>query len=101
MFFDIRKEIPSFYIDFSISKPRATPATRTRRASESQPSSSEAELSSTDFFQNPPNPPRALSVYDVITFLVTSSIWDFYFDICERHILPARVSTPALKFAFN
>ena len=33
--------------------------------------------------------------------LVISSIWDFYFDICERHIFPARASTPALKFAPN
>ena len=32
---------------------------------------------------------------------VIFSIWDFYFDICERHILPARASTPALKFAPN
>ena len=29
------------------------------------------------------------------------SIWDFYFDICERYILPARALTPALKFAPN
>ena len=29
------------------------------------------------------------------------SIWDFYFDICEQHILPARALTPALKFAPN
>ena len=29
--------------------------------------------------------------------LVAFSIWGFYFDICERHILPAPASTPALK----
>ena len=33
--------------------------------------------------------------------LVNLSIWDFYFDICERHILPARASTLVLKFAPN
>ena len=44
-FFDIRSEIPSFNADFSICpKPRVTPAARPRRASESQPSSSEAKL---------------------------------------------------------
>ena len=33
--------------------------------------------------------------------LVTSSLWYFYFDICERHILSTRASTPVLKFAPN
>ena len=57
---------------------------------------------STDFLQNPQNPPRALPVHDVIYIPKSQfSIWDFYFDICERHILPARVLTPALKFAPN
>ena len=45
---------------------------------------------------------RALPVHDVIhihwsTFL--SGI--FILDICERHILPARTLTPALKFSPN
>ena len=33
------------------------------------------------------------------TSLVISSIWDFYCDISEWHILPARAWTPALMFA--
>ena len=52
----------------------------------------------TDFSQIPQNPPRMLPVHDVIhILLVTFSIWDFYFDICERHILTARVSTSAFN----
>ena len=52
----------------------------------------------TNFLQNSPNPPCALPVHDVIH---TPWSWDFNFDICERHILPARALTSALKFAPN
>ena len=53
-------------------------------------------------YQNPQNPPRTLSVRDVIHIPRSQfSIWDFYFDISERHILPADALTPALKFAHN
>ena len=72
-------------------------------SSESHPSS-ERKTQLTDFLQNPPpqNPPRALPVHDVIYIPKSQfSIWDFYFDICERHILPARALTPVLKFAPN
>ena len=52
----------------------------------------------TDFLQNPQNPPRALPVHDVIHIPNSQFyIWDFYFDISERHILPARALTPALS----
>ena len=73
---------------------------RTRRKttarSKSQPSSSDAK---TPFwlFTNPQIPPRSLPVHDVIHIppgLI--SIWDFYFDFSEWHILPARAWTPAL-----
>ena len=51
----------------------------------------------TDFFQISQNPPRTLLVHDVIHIPRSPfSIWDFYFDICEWHILPARAWTPAL-----
>ena len=81
-----------------VAKPRAW----LWRASESQPSSSEPGTQLTDFLQNPQNPPRALPMHDDIhihwsTFL--SRI--FHFDNCERHILPVRELTPALKFASN
>ena len=70
------------------------------RASESHPSSSDRKTQLTDFLQNPPNHPRALPVHNVIHIPKSQfSILDFYFDICERHIFPARVLTPALKFA--
>ena len=46
-------------------------------------------------FSPPPNPPRTLPMHDVI-HISRFSIWDFYFDISEWHILPARVWTPAL-----
>ena len=44
----------------------------------------------TDFSQiSAHNPPCTLPVHNVIHIpLVIFSIWDFYFDICERHILP-------------
>ena len=74
-------------------------ATGRASASESQPSSSEPETQLTDVFQNGP---RALSVHDVIQIPKSQfSIWDFNFDICERHMLPARALTPVLKFAPN
>ena len=45
----------------------------------------------------PPNPPRTLPVHDVIHIpSVTFTIWDFYFDISEWHILPACAWTPEL-----
>ena len=55
----------------------------------------------TEFLQNPQNPPRALPVHDIIYIHWSTSLWDFYFDICERHILPARESTSVLKAAPN
>ena len=81
---------------------RVAPATRPMRASESHPSSSNGKTQLTDFLKNPQNPLRALPVHDVIHIPKSQfSIWDFYFDICERHILPARALTSVLKFAPN
>ena len=54
----------------------------------------------TDFFKSP-KILRALPVHDVIYIHWSTFLWDFYFDIYERHILPARALTPALKFAPN
>ena len=47
-------------------------------------------------FSNPENPRRTLPVHDVIHIPRSHSIWDFYFDFSEWHILPARAWTPAL-----
>ena len=54
----------------------------------------------TDFFKSP-QILRALPVHDVIHIHLSIFLWDFYFDIYERHILPVRALTPAPKFAPN
>ena len=100
------RKAQSFYAGFFICPPppptRVAPTTRPLRASESHPSSSDRKTQLTDFLQNPLNPPRALPVHDVIQIPKSQfSIRDFYFYICERHILPARALTPAPKFAPN
>ena len=87
---------------FPSAPPRVAPATRPLRANESHSSSSDRKTQLTDFLLNPQNPPRARPVHGVIHIPKSQfPIWDFYFDICERHILPARALTPALKFAPN
>ena len=67
---------------------------------ESQPSSSDAKTQLTDFSQIPQTPPRTackLPVHDIIHIApVTFPLWDFYFDISEWYILPARAWTPVL-----
>ena len=86
--------------------PRAAPVAHKfvwpQRAPKINPSRSEPSSQLTNFLQNHRNPPRALPVHDVIHIPKSHfSFWDFYFDIYERHILPARALTPALKFAPN
>ena len=65
-FFNIRREIPSFYADFSICpKPHAHP----HKASVSKQKSTfffDGKTQLTDFSQIPPNPPCTLPVLDVI-----------------------------------
>ena len=72
------------------------PVARPRRASESQPSSSGAELNSTQltFFKSPKILRARFRC--MMSFKSPSLIRDFYFDISEWHILPARAWTPAL-----
>ena len=80
------RDTHSFYADFSISpKPRETPVRRPQWASESQPSSSEAELNSLTFPKN--LSPRVRCVTS-LTSLVTSSIRDFYCDVWMTCLLP-------------
>ena len=95
----------SFYADFSNCPPppppRAAPRCKllvwSRRAPKVNRLPRTLKLNSTDFSQNPQNPPCTLPVHDVIHIPWSYfSIWDFYFDISEWHILPARVWTPAL-----
>ena len=92
------RDTHSFYSGFSICSPTQhvwhppqRPLAGLRRASESQPTFSKSSKSST----------HALPVHDVIHIRWSTFLSEFYFDICERHILPARALTPALKFAPN
>ena len=98
------RDTHSFYSGFSIC-PHISCGTRHKTtglasASKRKPTIfSRGRTQLTDFFKiPPPNPPRALPVHDVIHI---SWSWEFYFDICEQHILPACALTPALKFAPN
>ena len=67
-----------------------------QRAPKVDPSHSESSSQLPDFFKSP-------QILRARFRCMTSFRFprDFYFDICERHILPARASTPVLKFAPN
>ena len=101
------RDTHSFYAGFSICPPPNMCGTRhnaTGLASMSKRKSPfffRRQDSTHWLFQNPPNPPSASGAWRHSHPLVHLSIWDFYFDICERHILPARTSTPARIFAPN
>ena len=78
---------------------RSTPPQTTGLISvspESQPSSSDAKTQLTDFSQIPQILRARFQYMTSFTSLGHISIWDFYFDILEWHILPARAWTPAL-----
>ena len=96
-FFNIRREIQSFYADFSICpKPRATPAVRPRRARKATRLLWTLELNW--LFSN--ISPRFWCVTSLPS-LVTSPLWDFYRDISEWHFRSAPAWTPAFMFAPN
>ena len=48
------------------------------------------------FVQSPKSSAHASGAWRHSHPPVTITIWDFYFDFCEWHILPARAWTPAL-----
>ena len=64
------------------------------RARESHPSSSGVKTQVTDFSQFPP--PKSSAHASGAWRHSHAQVWDFYFDISEWHILPARAWTPAL-----
>ena len=68
----------------------------TSASSESQPSSSDAKTQLTDFSQIPQILRARFRCMTSFTSPGQISIWDFYFDISEWHILPARAWTPVL-----
>ena len=77
---------------------RGARSTQSRLASprsESQLSRSDTGTQLTAFSQIPKSSAHPFG-HDVITSLATFPIWEFYFDICEWRIYPARAWTPAL-----
>ena len=62
---------------------------------ESQPSPRQ-ELNSLNFLKSPKSSVHASGAWRHLHPPVTFSIWDFYFDNSEWHILPRRAWTPAL-----
>ena len=97
-FFDMRKrEAQFFYADFSTCpKPRATPAARSRWAPKVNRLLRTLKLHSLTFLKSPKSSAHDFGAWRHSHPMVTFSIWDFYFDISEWHILPARAWTPAL-----
>ena len=93
------KDIHSFYSGFSVCPPptkRVEPATRPQRASESQTSSPEpGTLLKWLFSKSPKSSTHSSRAWRHSHPQVNLSFWDFYFDICERHIHSARVNTCA------
>ena len=94
------KERDTIFLCWLFHLPQTTcaPATRPRRASESQPSSSQAGTQLNWLCSN--FSPR-FRIVTAITSLVISSIWDFYCDISEWHVRSARAWKFALMFAPN
>ena len=92
-----KREAQSFYADFSIHpKPCAAPATRPRRTLKVNRLLPTLKLNSLTFLKSPKSSAHASSAWRHSHPLVIISIWDFYFDISEWHILPVCTWTPAL-----
>ena len=101
-FFDMRREKDTIFLCWLFHLhplSRATPATRQRRASESQPPSFRGRKSTNRLFSN--LSPRFRYVTSFTSLLSHFFIWDFYCDISEWHVHSARAWTPALMFAPN
>ena len=93
----MRREIPSFYIDFSICpKPRVAPAARPRRAPKVNRLPRTLKLNLLTFLKSPKSSAHASGAWRHSHPSVIIPFWDFYFDICEWHIIPAHAWTPAL-----
>ena len=98
------RDTHSFYSGFSICTPiSCDTCPRLRRSSESRPFLFCVQFSTllTDFFKIPIILPACASGAWRHSHPQVNLLSDFYFDICEQHILPARASTPVLKFAPN
>ena len=82
---------------FHLTPPRATPRCKTTRlasaSSENQLPSSSVQSQQTLFFSNSKILSPSLPGMTSFTSPVPFTIWVFYCDICDCHILPARVNT--------
>ena len=89
-FFDIRRVIhnPSMMTFPPAARPRWAPKVNYLLRT--------LKLNSLTFLKSPKSPAYAFSAWHHSYPVVTFSVWDFYFDISEWHILPARAWTPVL-----
>ena len=91
----------SFYADFSISPPpsRAAPRRKllvwSRRAPKVNRLLRTLKFNSLTFLKSPKSAAHAFGAWRHSHPPVTFTLWDFYLDISEWHILPARAWTPA------
>ena len=87
-FFDIRREAQSFYADLSICTPPSFAVPVAHKFVSPRP------ISTNWLFSNlSPRFRSGRHSHPSVIF----SIWGFYFDISKWHILPARVSIPAIN----
>ena len=94
--FSTKRVAQSFYDNLFIRpKRRAAPAARPRRASKVNRLLPRQKLNSLTFFKSPKSSAHASGAWRHSHVLVTIPIWDFYFDICEWHILPTHANTCA------
>ena len=100
------RDTHSFYSGFFICPPPTTtiscdtcprPRAWLRRASESQPSSPEAGLNSTNWpFQNPPNPPRASGTWCYPHSVASFPVWAIVTSLSKTSAPRARARKPVL-----
>ena len=101
-FFDIKREAQSFYAGFSICPHQHVWHPPQGLGEQAKVSLLLRTARLNCLFSNPPkSSTHASGAWRHSHPKVTFSIWDFYFDICEWHILLARASTSALMFAPN
>ena len=74
----------------------STDSTNKRPAAHNWTGLPQVRISTKCFFKNPQNPQPIASGHDVIHTPVLFPTWGFYYDICDSHILRARVWTPTL-----
>ena len=80
----------------SVPQPGAVPTARPRWVQKVNHLLLRQEPNSTDFFKCPKSYAHASGAWRHLHPPIPFFIWDFYFDISEWHILPARAWTPAL-----